>query len=60
MRTNSLRAVITTRLNASQKSRVGVVMNRSAKGEILNVLNSLTDWIPRCIRTYLYFTLEEA
>ena len=37
-------------LNASQRSRVGVGMNRSARGE---ALSGPTDWILLCIKSYL-------
>ena len=44
--------VIAAWLNASQSSRIGVGMNRSARGEVWSVLNGPTDWIPCYIRIY--------
>ena len=51
---NSFRAVIAAWLNAYKISRVGVRMNRSARGEVLSAFSGSTDWILRYIKSGLF------
>ena len=53
---SSLLAVVAAWLNASQRSRNGLGMNRSARGEVYSTLSSPKDWIPCYIRTYFLIT----
>ena len=55
--TDSLRAIIAAWLNASQRSRDGLGINRS---EVQSALNSPKDWIPRFIRFYTLFQRRHA
>ena len=58
MSRNSLRAIIATWLNASQRSRVGVGMKMSARREgSVSSLCGQNAWILRYIRTDLYLVL---
>ena len=59
MRINSLRAVILAWLNAFQKSWVGVGMKWSVSGEVISVVSAVVNCIPRYIRTYLHFSIQQ-
>ena len=59
MRINSLRAVILAWLNAFQKSWVGVGMKWSVSSEVISVVSGVANCIPRYIRTYLHFSIQQ-
>ena len=56
--TNTLHPIIATWLNYSQRNRVSIEWTGLPGGEVKSALSGPTNWVPSCIRTYLFCIIK--